>query len=28
MGEGFVEVYLEDGKILILNKGGNIRRII
>jgi len=28
MGDGFVEVYLENGKILILNKGGNIRRII
>lgn len=28
MGDGYVEVYLENGKILILNQGGNIVRTI
>ena len=28
MGDGYVEVHLENGKILIVNQGGNIRRII
>lgn len=28
MGENFVEVYLKNGKILILNEGGNTMRVI